>query len=176
MGAGVTSPFLGPSNLKEYMKETSKQSYKECKESGYMTAKQTEVYNILKACGPLTANEINKTTKSTSNHKRLSELEDKGLVMDCGYRKDEATGKMVMLWSIAPDGYVPHQEAEKPTKATLEALKDRYEYTRRLSKAYDLGYKTAMPIYYLEGWTACVNSLKGAVPASRIIPPFREWE
>lgn len=149
------------------MKNTSKQSYKECKESGYMTAKQTEVYNILKACGPLTANEINQTTKSTSNHKRLSELQDKGLVMDCGSRYDQDTRKMVTVWQIAPDGYIPPQANKKPTTASLEALIAHYRDGRVSSAIYNEGY--------IAGWTACINSLQGAVPVNLVIPA-KVWE
>lgn len=149
------------------MKNTSKQSYKECKESGYMTKKQKEVYDTLKGYGGLTAAEVNKITKSTSNHKRLSELQDKGLVMTCGERWDEDTRKMVTIWDIAPVGYIPQEQAKKPTKATLEALLALYEDHKIISEHYNNGY--------ISGWTACFNSLQGAVPVRFCVPP-KDWE
>lgn len=149
------------------MKNTSKQAYKDIHESGYLTKKQKEVYNWIIATGPMTANEINKHTKSTSNHKRLSELKDKGLVMECGSRRDEATHKMVTVWGKTPSGYTPQVTDKKPTKESLEALIAHYRDGHVASAIYNEGY--------IAGWTACINSLQGAVPVNLIIPE-KVWE
>lgn len=149
------------------MKNTSKQAYKDIQESGYLTKKQKEVYNWILATGPMTANEINKHTKSTSNHKRLSELKDKGLIIECGSRFDPDTRKMVTIWGKAPDGYTPRPSNKKPTTASLEALIAHYRDGHVSSAIYNEGY--------IAGWTACINSIQGAVPVNLVIPP-RVWE
>lgn len=145
------------------MKDTSKQAYKKCKESGYMTRKQKEVYNWIANTGPMTAAEINKATESTSNHKRLSELADKGLIVEAGERLDRDTRKMATLWAKAPVGHTPRHRAKSPATGLLGAKNCALTDGRIASKHYDSGF--------INGWTACINSLKGAVPVMYIIPP-----
>lgn len=84
--------------------ETSRQAYKELKESGRLGPQQARVLEVLQAMDyPPTINELSKGPlagwqKSTISG-RLNDLRDKeGLIHNPGKRADKYNGKKVLIW------------------------------------------------------------------------------
>lgn len=87
------------------MRNTSVKAYHELKESGDLNAMQRRVFDYVKCAGPVTGRSISKMVDG--GHKRMSELEDRGLISRQGVTKDHVTGKIVALWAVTNQPLLP---------------------------------------------------------------------
>jgi hypothetical protein len=93
------------------MQDTSVQAYAQLASSGELSKLQTEVYQCLKANGPLTQGETwSKFFSTYQRHDicpRFAELKNSGLIKEIGKRKCGLTKRLVLIWAtsdyIAPD-------------------------------------------------------------------------
>lgn len=85
-------------------RQTSIDAYNTIKENGMLAKRRWEVYSILFSHGPMTGNQIiqyvGKIQNTGSIKTRLSELRDRGVVVELGTVKDPITGVTVILWDV----------------------------------------------------------------------------
>lgn len=82
------------------MRETSLAAFQEIQQDGTLGARQKQALEILIQHGPLTGNEVSHKAGLPGLWKRLSELEDLGLVRSVGKRRCAVTGRQAMTWEV----------------------------------------------------------------------------
>lgn len=89
------------------MRQTSVNTYNEIKNSGLLSKRRFEVYQLLFLYGPLTANELVRHIKvhhpevnQTGYNARFSELERMGVIKEVGTKKDEVSGNECVTWDV----------------------------------------------------------------------------
>jgi len=80
------------------MRDTSIDAFHEMEE--VLSLMRLEAYNMLHDHGPLTGREMNARADNPSFHKRLSELEDMGVIYTPGKRVCTVTGLLVHEWLV----------------------------------------------------------------------------
>ena len=88
-------------------RETSFEAYRTIRDNGLLSVRRFEVYEILFYHGPLTAHEVVKIARKryplanqTTFNARLSELKERGVVMNCGVKKNPVSGVDNLLWDV----------------------------------------------------------------------------
>lgn len=88
-------------------RQTSIDAYNAIKDSGLLSKRRFEVYAVLFEHGPLTGGELSELlpkkisrTIGSNVHARLSELTERGVVMEIGYRICSVSGQRVILWDV----------------------------------------------------------------------------
>ena len=101
-----------------------------------------KVFRHLMKQGPLTGRELNQHMNSQSAHKRLSELQRQGLIVDAGTRTCRVTGHESHAWNVIGEGPLLEVVAQggvsslpKAVQPTRSALETRI---RELEKALSL--------------------------------------
>lgn len=89
------------------MRTTSVAVYKEINESGLLSKRRLEVYNILATFGEMTSGEVfSKIMKErdmngiSQSRARFTELRQMGVIEEVGTKKCRVTGHNVILWGI----------------------------------------------------------------------------
>lgn len=107
-------------------RETSIEAYYAIRDSGLLSRRRFEIYEILALHGPLTANqafqhlERNRAGKfrfDSNTRARLTELREFGVITEIGTQKCSVSGMNTILWEIT--GRLPVKPAKKPTKTML---------------------------------------------------------
>lgn len=111
------------------MRNTSIQAYNHIKEDGLLSKMRMRVYETLYLHGPLTGRELNfrmavPGEASASFHKRLSELEDLGVVETVGTRPATQDTEAAILWDATD------RLPQKPVRPI--PLKDRIVQVRKM--------------------------------------------
>lgn len=119
------------------MRKTSIKSFYELKESGELTKMQRRVFDYVKCSGPVTGRDISKMVDG--GHKRMSELEDLGLISRQGTTKDRATGKIVALWAITNQPLLP-----KVIQKKVRYKPDGVELGKFYDKAFEAGIRATL--------------------------------
>ena len=101
---------------------TSRQAFLDILNSGALGASQKKVFETIFEAGAATGRELNDKLKSQSAHKRLSELQDMGLIREKGVRPCAVTGHDAVAWEIT--GSMPRKVTpvvnDVPTKKEIE--------------------------------------------------------
>lgn len=85
------------------MRETSREAWEYINQSGVVSLRRREAYNILYGYGPMTAQELQRKAEQPGLWKRISELVDMGLVEERGKRACGVTGRMAIIWDVTPN-------------------------------------------------------------------------
>lgn len=112
------------------MRRTSIETYRAIKESGILSQRRMEIYEVIFEYGPMTSAEVfmvlnknNKARAITSSRTRFTELRDMGAFYEAGERVCNITGRKAIVWDLT--GKMP-KEYEKP-KTNAEIIKDLKE-------------------------------------------------
>lgn len=95
------------------MRDTSIEAFNTIRDSGVLTKMQFRAYEFLYNNGPLTGNEIDKKSGSTSYHKRLSELEKNGVIATKVKRICSISGVEDHEWDVT--SFIPATRAKSDT-------------------------------------------------------------
>jgi hypothetical protein len=116
----------------ETTRGTSAEAFHDIQESGVQADMARTVLSAVRQHGPITRSELDAVLKgpnevNPSYHKRLSELERKGLVAVVGTRPCRISGRRCAEWAVPPPGFVPvtrglSQEAIEATVNLLHSL------------------------------------------------------
>lgn len=104
------------------VRQTSIQAYREIETKGLLGKIRWKVYAHLFVAGPLTGSELNRGLGGSGYHKRLSELEQLGVVRLAGKRPCTVTGMECETWDVTatlPTGTV--STSSRPSKAEFAA-------------------------------------------------------
>ena len=82
------------------MRTTSLEAYKHLVDSGTLSQRRWEAFQILFVYGPATGNEVAAHGCRPGLWKRLSELARLGLVREVGTKKCSITGEEVTAWDV----------------------------------------------------------------------------
>lgn len=91
------------------MRETSFEAYRDIRDSGLLSKRRFQVYEILYVYGPMTGGELFRemkkkygmTVPTNSNvTTRLGELRERGSVRELGVRRCKVSGQTVILWDV----------------------------------------------------------------------------
>lgn len=121
------------------MRQTSVDVYYEILASGLLGDMQKDVVRILYKEAPLTGREINERGNGVSLHKRLSELERRGVVEAVGEKLCSITGYMVMAWALT--GELP-KECGTAAPKTLYPRPDNQSITRAGDRIRQFAFMT----------------------------------
>jgi hypothetical protein len=105
------------------MRDTSIEAYEKIREDGTLSRMRWRVYQHLFHHGPLTAREVDHGLSSpgdhaASYHKRLSELEQMGVVATGDERECSITGMRCLTWDVTSlDTPIPYRPAAR-TRST----------------------------------------------------------
>lgn len=110
------------------VRDTSIEAYHKIKESGVLSERRMEVYDILFNHGPLTATEIFQYSKLNgvkgyrhNTNSRLYELRDMGVVKEVQTTTCSVTGQTVILWDVTSN--LPEKlEKKKSNKEIIQEL------------------------------------------------------
>lgn len=97
---------------------TSTEAYTDILQSEELGKSQKRVLKLLMDNGPMTGSEVNSALRCSSGHKRLSELEDKGVVHAGAPRACLVTGREAIVWHVT--GRMP-----QPSKQALSLVPSR---------------------------------------------------
>ena len=118
------------------IRQTSIDCYNQIKESGLLSSRKMEVYEILFRHGPMTANEIVRkakvsypNTNPSSFHARLSELKKCNAIIEVGEKRDVFSGKSCYVWDLTDR--IPVKESRK-TKTKKDRVDDVLNALRSL--------------------------------------------
>lgn len=104
-------------------RKTSIEAYKQIRDSGLLSERRFEVYDVVFRHGPLTANEAFKIlydndmgakNAASNSAARFSELRDVGVLYEVGERKCGVTGMKVIVWDVTDQ--LPKAPDKKPTR------------------------------------------------------------
>jgi DNA-binding Lrp family transcriptional regulator len=96
--------------------ENSLAAWRSINEDGRLSRARLDVYNCIATNGPLTQNKIDRLLHSTSAHKRVSELVERGVVKGVGDTVDPATNETNTLWDVTENLPVePTTHVSSPT-------------------------------------------------------------
>lgn len=84
-------------------KPTSLAAYEQIKASGLLSESRFKVYDALTQHGPMTGTELDNALENPSAHKRLSELEERGVVKAMRVRRCTVTGLEAAEWHVVED-------------------------------------------------------------------------
>lgn len=89
------------------LRASSLAAYERIKREGLLPKMQFETYEIIALHGPLTARQLMSVVRDSvgdfltdQHHKRLSELERKGVIRNLGYVDCPVRGTLAILWDI----------------------------------------------------------------------------
>ncbi len=131
------------------MSWTSLQAYDYIRQNGLLSHMRLRVYEDLLTNGPSTAAEVTArlltpTMGNPSFHRRLSELEELGIVYRVKVRECRLTGHLAEVWEIVP-GALPQgtvRAKASPSKAVLrsalEEIADLVDFREKNSDAYEV--------------------------------------
>lgn len=122
------------------MRQTSIRAYHTIKEDGTLTKLQQLVADYVKAAGPVTGRTISKAI--SGGHKRLSDLEKLGIIATIGTRKDEITGKNVLLWVTT--GQQPLLAIPKIKRKSRKELENGVNTSQLYDTAYLKGVRDCL--------------------------------
>jgi hypothetical protein len=109
--------------MRRTIRQTSIQAYTEIESKGLLSKVRWKVYEHLFNAGPLTGSELNHDLGGSGYHKRLSELEQLGVVYLAGKRTCNITGMECETWDVTatlPTGTVK-STSSRPSKAEFAA-------------------------------------------------------
>ena len=114
-------------------------TYKELLEEGLITKKENEVLALFKRSGaPISGNDIDGLING--GHKRLANLERKGLIKAIDKDRHYRTGRLYTLYKLNPNPTVQRiVEAKKPTYKQLE--KELAKLHEGMSALYDCAFR-----------------------------------
>lgn len=134
------------------MRQTSLRAYQQIEANGLLSRTRWMVYSYLFHHGPLTGSELNVKMGGVSYHKRLSELEQLGVVQTAGRRACAITGMECEQWDVTanlPTGSVI-STSTRPTKA---AFADALAELRRVHAAQQQqGQPFSQNLAHVLGW------------------------
>jgi len=123
---------------------TSKKAYKEIKESGLLSKRRMELYEIIYQNGPLTATEAASLLKTAGRmgrvHNacaRIGELKAMSVVKEIGHRESSISGKTSILWATTSNLPVKTGKRKK-LEEKVNTAKERYLKLKRKLDEYDL--------------------------------------
>jgi DNA-binding Lrp family transcriptional regulator len=136
-------------------KETSKQAFQQILESGALGDSQKRVFQAIFELGDATGRELNDKLQSQSAHKRLSELEDMGLIRGIRARVCKVTGNDSTAWEIT--GSMPRAVTpvvnDTPTKAQIGAAVNQLRSLIAMYKAQgNMDYAVPEELYRVALW------------------------
>lgn len=113
------------------MRQTSLEAYTYIKDTGVLSSRRFQIYEILFTHGPLTSNEIFQRLDGTSEinnpnvHSRLNELREYGCVYEVGTKICTVTEMTVILWDVTdklPKKLSKREQLEKSKSNLIERL------------------------------------------------------
>jgi hypothetical protein len=117
-------------------RETSKQAFQEILESGALGESQKKVFQAIFEAGDATGRELNDRLQSQSAHKRLSELQDMGLIREFKTRPCRVTGHDSIAWEITGSMPKPRTPAHTVDTPTRKEFEEGLDMIRRLIAYY----------------------------------------
>jgi hypothetical protein len=106
------------------MRQTSVEAFNKIKETGLLSKRRWQVYEWLYYHGPATARQVSNAIAGA--WKRVSELEQVGLVAETGKTKCSHTGQTVTLWDVTAALPVKPEKQAKVCNRCI-ALQNRVE-------------------------------------------------
>lgn len=111
------------------VRQTSMEAYQTIKESGLLSNRRFQVYDVLFNNGPLTGAQVATIMKGTYGihsqsetiRNRLTELRDMGCIQECGEAVDQYTNMKVILWDVTDK--LPMKLQKKKKKETFTICK-----------------------------------------------------
>lgn len=100
------------------IRDTSILAYQQIEADGSLSRNRFEVYQCLFEHGPLTGSEVNNLLKSKSGHKRLSELQARGVARPVEKRQCNVTGKLAYTWDVTSN--LPVEPDKETVEETVE--------------------------------------------------------
>lgn len=107
------------------MRQTSIDAYRKIEANQLLSRVRWKVYAHLFGAGPLTGSELNHELGGSGYHKRLSELEQLGVVYLAGKRMCNITGMECETWDVTanlPSGSVTSTSSRPTKKEFADAL------------------------------------------------------
>lgn len=156
------------------MKTMSIEAYWEILEDGTLGMMQRQAATEIARHESLTGRELDDVLKSMSAHKRLSELEDMGVIYVKEVRPCRITGRDVEAWAMTGKKAVKVANVKaavvpKPTKTTLRRC---LPALRRLYLDMMTSHKPdADAIEELGRWIASTTQENNAEPPAPMLPP-----
>ena len=80
------------------MRQTSLESYRHIVGAGILGKQQKKVFQAIRSHGPITGRELDDLTGSMDAHKRVSELNGKGLIREHDRRRCKISGRNAIAW------------------------------------------------------------------------------
>ena len=104
------------------VRDTSIQAYREIEESGLLSRRRFQVYQWLYRNGPATAMAVARglapeNTNHASYTPRVTELRNRGVVVEVGVGVDLVSGKSAILWDV--NSNLPVTPEKKKTKVEV---------------------------------------------------------
>jgi len=125
-------------------RQTSIAAYHEIKDSGLLSRRRWEVYDVLFRKGPLTANEAfvafakesGRALLFDSNTRaRFTELRDMGVAVELGVRQCSITGMTTILWDVTDRLPVALPKRQSKYAAALARIEELEAEQERLEDA-----------------------------------------
>lgn len=102
------------------MRQTSIDTYNEIKNSGLLSKRRMEVYDVLFHHGPMTANDLVRHNKlhhpyanQTGWNARFSELERMKAIKEVGLKKDDVSGNECIVWDVTDEIPIKLEKSNK---------------------------------------------------------------
>lgn len=118
---------------------TSTAAYIDILQSGELGETQRRVLKLLMDNGPMTGSEVNSALRSSSGHKRLSELEDKGVIHAGAPRICLVTGREAIAWHVTGRMPQPSSQAVSlvPNRKQIGSAVDEIRKLIEFRRAHD---------------------------------------
>lgn len=128
---------------------TSVEAWRALCQSGTLTQRRFEVLECLALYGPMTANELEKKLHNTSAHKRLSELQDLGVVEIVRERECTVTGRNCAEWRALDR--MPTGEVKRTAKRSMKELEQEVAQLKARIAELERGRKWRPQLSLFEG-------------------------
>jgi hypothetical protein len=124
-GTGGLDPGFEPQLHSTRMRRTSEAVFQQIIEEGLLSTQRFAVYQLLYNRGPLTGREVNAALGIVSGHKRLSELQRRGVVEEAEERECTVTRRTVIAWDVtdALPTDPPKRADRKPARPVADDLR-----------------------------------------------------
>jgi hypothetical protein len=119
---------------------TSVQVYQQIEAEGLLSKMRWQVYSWLFKNGPATGSEVNEGLDMPHGHKRLSELQQQGVVIEVGTKECSVSGREAISWDVTdslPKTFIPSKRKTKIDIELQEALEENRRLKDLLQKALD---------------------------------------
>ena len=92
------------------VRETSLRAYEEIRDSGILSQRQVQAYEVFYKHGPLTGNELSDKMGIPGQWKLCSIMKKRGVLKEVGLKVCRITGREVIAWDVTDN--LPRKEIE----------------------------------------------------------------